>query len=149
MKKYVYLLMVICFSISFFYSFNNNKNIEPVFNENNLGTYVITFNNGISLNEYKNIFKNLDINNYYIKNFSFEDRFHDKMNNEINNISLKGGNYLESLNEYVDKYIKILDKYNKELEIDRIYSGNMRISKIYINCLSDIYNEILLFNNNV
>lgn len=149
MKKYVYLLMIICFSISFFYGFNKNNKLNPVFDDNGFNSYVIVFTNGIKINDYKNFFKLEDSNNYYISSFSFEDTFHDKMNNDINNITINGGNYLDSLSEYIDKYIDILNIYNKELEISRIYSGDIRISKIYINCTSDIYYKLLNLNNYV
>lgn len=140
MKKYVYYIILISFICAFFLGYDQSKQTKTTFKDNGLNSYIINFKDSINLNTYKELFQNLDANNYVIFDFEFEDNFHDKLNKEIDNIQITKGNYTDALKEYLDKYIKILDAYNKELEISRIYSGNIRIKKIYLNCTIDIYN---------
>lgn len=146
MKKYVYYLMLISFICSFFLGFNQSEKTKTVFTDDGLNSYVIAFKDGIDMNVYKDLFDKLDSNNYVIFGFALEDRYHDKLNREIDNIKISKGDYLSTLKEYIEKYIQILDLYNKELEIARIYSGNIRIKKIYLNCTRDIY-DILSIKN--
>lgn len=139
MKKYVYYLMLISFICSFFLGFNQSNKTKMVFTDNDLNSYVITFNEGININAYKELFDKLDSNNYVIFDFELENKYHDKLNREIDNIKISKGDYLSTLKEYIEKYIEILDSYNKEIDLARIHSGNIRIKKIYLNCTRDIY----------
>ena len=106
MKKFVYYLMLIAFICSFFLGFNQSEKTKMVFTDDGINSYVITFG------------------------FALEEQYHDKLNREIDNINISKGDYLSTLKEYIEKYIQILDLYNKELEIARIHSGNIRIKKI-------------------
>lgn len=146
MKKYVYYLMLISFICSFFLGFNQSEKTKTVFTDDGLNSYVIVFKDGIDMNVYKELFDKLDSNNYVIFDFALEDRYHDKLNREIDNIKISKGDYLSTLKEYIEKYIQILDLYNKELEIARIHSENIRIKKIYLNCTRDIYNILSIKN---
>ena len=146
MKKYVYYLMLISFICSFFLGFNQSEKTKTVFTDDGLNSYVIVFKDGIDMNVYKELFDKLDSNNYVIFDFALEDRYHDKLNREIDNIKISKGDYLSTLKEYIEKYIQILDLYNKELEIASIHSGNIRIKKIYLNCTRDIYNILSIKN---
>lgn len=146
MKKYVYYLMLISFICSFFLGFNQSEKTKTVFTDDGLNSYVIVFKDGIDMNVYKELFDKLDSNNYVIFDFALEDRYHDKLNREIDNIKISKGDYLSTLKEYIEKYVQILDLYNKELEIARIHSGNIRIKKIYLNCTRDIYNILSIKN---
>ena len=146
MKKYVYYLMLISFICSFFLGFNQSEKTKTVFTDDGLNSYVIVFKDGIDMNVYKELFDKLDSNNYVIFDFALEDRYHDKLNREIDNIKISKGDYLSTLKEYIEKYIQILDLYNKELEIARIHSWNIRIKKIYLNCTRDIYNILSIKN---
>ena len=57
------------------------------------------------------LFDKLDSNNYVIFDFALEDRYHDKLNREIDNIKISKGDYLSTLKEYIEKYIQILEIY--------------------------------------
>ena len=109
MKKYVYYLMLISFICSFFLGFNQSEKTKTVFTDDGLNSYVIVFKDGIDMNVYKELFDKLDSNNYVIFDFALEDRYHDKLNREIDNIKISKGDYLSTLKEYIEKYIQILD----------------------------------------
>ena len=130
MKKFVYYLMLITFICSFFLGFNQSEKTKMVFTDDGINSYVITFEEGIDIKTYKKLFDKLDSNDYVIFGFALEEQYHDKLNREIDNINISKGDYLSTLKEYIEKYIQILDLYNKELEIARIHSGNIRIKKI-------------------
>jgi len=148
MKKYVFFLVFIFFIIIII-NFENYENIEKTFYEDNYNDYIISFLDGITINEYLDIFKNEDEFDYHIKNFELENSFNEKMDNQIKNITIKGGNYIKSLDEYLDYYIEILNENNKHSLLPKIQSGNIRISKIYIFCSDILYKKLLSFNNNV
>lgn len=146
MKKFVYYLMLIAFICSFFLGFNQSEKTKMVFTDDGINSYVITFEEGIDIKTYKELFDKLDSNDYVIFGFALEEQYHDKLNREIDNINISKGDYLSTLKEYIEKYIQILDLYNKELEIARIHSGNIRIKKIYLNCTKEIYNIFSIEN---
>ena len=55
------------------------------------------------MNVYKELFDKLDSNNYVIFGFALEDRYHDKLNREIDNIKISKGDYLSTLKEYIER----------------------------------------------
>ena len=104
-------------------------------------TYEITFND-ISLSKYKEIFINLDMDSYLIKKISFSNNYNNYILNDVNNISIKSGNYKDTMEEYIEKICVVLGKYDLEDEISKIVTGNFKIDKIYIYTTSNIYEEI-------
>ena len=142
MKKYLLIIFVfLCILII-------DKKTTPedilVFNYNKdeyYDTYEITFND-ISLSKYKEIFINLDMDSNLIKKISFSNNYNNYILNDVNNISIKSGNYKDTMEEYIEKICVVLGKYDLEDEISKIVTGNFKIDKIYIYTTSNIYEEI-------
>ena len=142
MKKYLLIIFIfLCILII-------DKKTTPedilVFNYNKdeyYDTYEITFND-ISLSKYKEIFINLDMYSYLIKKISFSNNYNNYILNDVNNISIKSGNYKDTMEEYIEKICVVLGKYDLEDEISKIVTGNFKIDKIYIYTTSNIYEEI-------
>ena len=142
MKKYLLIIFIfLCILII-------DKKTTPedilVFNYNKdeyYDTYEITFND-ISLSKYKEIFINLDMDSYLIKKISFSNNYNNYILNDVNNISIKNGNYKDTMEEYIEKICVVLGKYDLEDEISKIVTGNFKIDKIYIYTTSNIYEEI-------
>ena len=142
MKKYLLIIFIfLCILII-------DKKTTPedilVFNYNKdeyYNTYEITFND-ISLSKYKEIFINLDMDSYLIKKISFSNNYNNYILNDVNNISIKSGNYKDTMEEYIEKICVVLGKYDLEDEISKIVTGNFKIDKIYIYTTSNIYEEI-------
>ena len=140
MKKYLLIIFIfLCILII-------DKKTTPedilVFNYNKdeyYDTYEITFND-ISLSKYKEIFINLDMDSYLIKKISFSNNY---ILNDINNISIKSGNYKDTMEEYIEKICVVLGKYDLEDEISKIITGNFKINKLYIYTTSNVYEEII------
>lgn len=142
MKKYLLIIFIfLCILII-------DKKTTPedilVFNYNKdeyYDTYEITFND-ISLSKYKETFINLDMDSYLIKKISFSNNYNNYILNDVNNISIKSGNYKDTMEEYIEKICVVLGKYDLEDEISKIVTGNFKIDKIYIYTTSNIYEEI-------
>ena len=143
MKKYLLIIFIfLCILII-------DKKTTPedilVFNYNKdeyYDTYEITFND-ISLSKYKEIFINLDMDSYLIKKISFSNNYNNYILNDVNNISIKSGNYKDTMEEYIEKICVVLGKYDLEDEISKIVTGNFKIDKIVIYTTKDIYNQIM------
>ena len=60
----------------------------------------------------------------------------------MENIEIKGGNFLSTLEEYVSKYENILYLNNREDDINLIYNGSIKIKKIIVRCTRDVYDRI-------
>ena len=143
MKKYLLIIFIfLCILII-------DKKTTPedilVFNYNKdeyYDTYEITFND-ISLSKYKEIFINLDMDSYLIKKISFSNNYNNYILNDINNISIKSGNYKDTMEEYIEKICVVLGKYDLEDEISKIITGNFKINKLYIYTTSNVYEEII------
>ena len=141
-KKYLLIIFIfLCILII-------DKKTTPkdilVFNYNKdeyYDTYEINFND-ISLSKYKEIFINLDMDSYLIKKISFSNNYNNYILNDVNNISIKSGNYKDTMEEYIEKICVVLGKYDLEDEISKIVTGNFKIDKIYIYTTSNIYEEI-------
>ena len=56
MKKFVYYLMLITFICSFFLGFNQSEKTKMVFTDDGINSYVITFEEGIDIKTYKELF---------------------------------------------------------------------------------------------
>lgn len=95
-----------------------------------------------SLSKYKSIFINMDWDKYLISDIKLVNNYNDYILEEINNIKIKNNNYIDSLNEYIEKCIIILEEYNLDNEISKLRSGNFKIDKIVIYTTEDIYNII-------
>ena len=74
--------------------------------------------------------------------FKFNKEYNDKIDNYIENIEIKGGNFLSTLEEYVSKYENILYLNNREDDINLIYNGSIKIKKIIVRCTRDVYDRI-------
>ena len=142
MKKY--LLIIFIFLCILIIDKKTTHEDILVFNYNKdeyYDTYEITFND-ISLSKYKEIFINLDMDSYLIKKISFSNNYNNYILNDVNNISIKSGNYKDTMEEYIEKICVVLGKYDLEDEISKIVTGNFKIDKIYIYTTSNIYEEI-------
>ena len=95
-----------------------------------------------SLSKYKSIFINMDWNKYLISDIKLVNNYNNYVLEKINNIKIKNNNYIDSLNEYIEKCIIILEEYNLDNEISKLRSGNFKIDKIVIYTTEDIYNII-------
>lgn len=96
-----------------------------------------------SLSKYKSIFINMDWDIYLISDIKLVNNYNNYILEEINNIKIKNNNYKDSLNEYIEKCIIILEKYNMDNEISKLRSGNFKIDKIVIYTTEEVYNLIL------
>ena len=96
-----------------------------------------------SLSKYKSIFINMDWDIYLISDIKLVNNYNNYILEEINNIKIKNNNYKDSLNEYIEKCIIILEKYNMYNEISKLRSGNFKIDKIVIYTTEEVYNLIL------
>ena len=128
----------------FVYKSNSSKVIESFVEDKNkyYSIYSIDMNES-SLNTYKSIFEKIDSNNYIIKDIKIVNNYNNYILEEINKIKIKNKNYIDSINEYIERSIIILNKYNLENEISKLKSGNFKIDKIVIYTTKDIYNQIM------
>lgn len=146
MKKILPIIFFTIFTIIIFIicitSSNNNSKSVFFEQENTIyEKYNIKLNN-ITLDKYKSIFNNIDSKKYKILNFKFINNYNKKINNEINKITIEGGQYLKSIDEYINKYLEILIEYDIESEISKIKNGNMLICEISIYTTKDVYEKI-------
>lgn len=145
MKKYTYTIIFILFNLAFVYSFfsRGDEDDIPVFlEEEYYQVYNIEYDDGITINRYKELFTGVNYDDYYIMGFKFNKEYNDKINNYIENIEIKGGNFLSTLEEYVSKYENILYLNNREDDINLIYNDSIRIKKIIVRCTRDVYDRI-------
>ncbi len=101
-----------------------------------------------SLSKYKSIFINMDWDIYLISDIKLVNNYNNYILEEINNIKIKNNNYKDSLNEYIEKCIIILEKYNMDNEISKLRSGNFKVDKIVIYTTEEVYNLIIENINN-
>lgn len=101
-----------------------------------------------SLSKYKSIFINMDWDIYLISDIKLVNNYNNYILEEINNIKIKNNNYKDSLNEYIEKCIIILEKYNMDNEISKLRSGNFKVDKIVIYTTGEVYNLIIENINN-
>ena len=145
MKKKIPIIFFTVFITIFILCIISNKNnSKSVFleQENTIyNIYHIKLDN-ITLNKYKNIFNNIDPKKYKILNFKFINNYNKKLTSEINRIKIENGHYLEAIDEYVNEYLKVLNKYNIESEISKVKNANMLIEEITIYTTIDIYTQI-------
>ena len=140
MKKYLPIIFIIF--ILLLYLIKDKEITKSIFfeEENNFyEVYNIEFNN-ISFTKYKQIFDNIEEDKYKILNYKFINNYNKEITAKINNIKIEGGSYLEALDEYINKYLSILEKYDIESEINKIKNANMLIKEIKIYTTKDIYN---------
>ena len=140
MKKYLPIIFIIF--ILLLYLIKDKEITKSIFfeEENNFyEVYNIEFNN-ISFTKYKQIFDNIEEDKYKILNYKFINKYNKEITAKINNIKIEGGSYLEALDEYINKYLSILEKYDIESEISKIKNANMLIKEIKIYTTKDIYN---------
>ncbi len=140
MKKYLPIIFIIF--ILLLYLIKDKEITKSIFfeEENNFyEVYNIEFNN-ISFTKYKQIFDNIEEDKYKILNYKFINNYNKEITAKINNIKIEGGSYLEALDEYINKYLSILEKYDIESEISKIKNANMLIKEIKIYTTKDIYN---------
>ena len=145
MKKYTYTIIFILFNLAFVYSFlsRGDEDDIPVFlEEEYYQVYNIEYDDGITINKYKELFTGVNYDDHYIMGFKFNKEYNDKIDNYIENIEIKGGNFLSTLEEYVSKYENILYLNNREDDINLIYNGSIRIKKIIVRCTRDVYDRI-------
>jgi len=146
MKKYTYTIIFILFNLACVYSFikDDDQEVVSTFNETDeYKIYIVNYENGLSINDYKELFNGINYNDYYIISINLDKEYsNNKLMTEINNIEIDGGNFLASINEYLDKYEKILYLNNYEDDISMIYSGSIKIKRIGIRCREYVYQKI-------
>lgn len=144
MKKYIYTIIILLFSIAFINSFKKENEGElAVFNEEEqFEIYNIIYDDGITINKYKKLFTGISYYDYYILGFKMNKEYNNKVGNDINNINIEGGNYLKSLNDYLYKYENILYLNNLENDVVGIYNNSIRIKEINIRCNKEVYLKI-------
>lgn len=142
MKKY--LLVIFLFMCLIIVNKINRPKVVEAFIENKneyYNSYTIDMKES-SLSKYKGIFINIDWNKYLISDIKLVNNYNNYVLEKINNIKIKNNNYIDSLNEYIEKCIIILEEYNLDNEISKLRSGNFKIDKIVIYTTEDIYNII-------
>ena len=142
MKKY--LLVIFLFMCLIIVNKINRPKVVEAFIENKneyYNGYTIDMKES-SLSKYKGIFINIDWNKYLISDIKLVNNYNNYVLEKINNIKIKNNNYIDSLNEYIEKCIIILEEYNLDNEISKLRSGNFKIDKIVIYTTEDIYNII-------
>ena len=142
MKRY--LLVIFLFMCLIVVNKINRPKVVEAFIENKneyYNSYTIDMKES-SLSKYKSIFINMDWNKYLISDIKLVNNYNNYVLEKINNIKIKNNNYIDSLNEYIEKCIIILEEYNLDNEISKLRSGNFKIYKIVIYTTEDIYNII-------
>ena len=142
MKRY--LLVIFLFMCLIVVNKINRPKVVEAFIENKneyYNSYTIDMKES-SLSKYKSIFINMDWNKYLISDIKLVNNYNNYVLEKINNIKIKNNNYIDSLNEYIEKCIIILEEYNLDNEISKLRSGNFKIDKIVIYTTEDIYNII-------
>lgn len=142
MKRY--LLVIFLFMCLIIVNKINRPKVVEAFIENKneyYNSYTIDMKES-SLSKYKSIFINIDWNKYLISDIKLVNNYNNYVLEKINNIKIKNNNYIDSLNEYIEKCIIILEEYNLDNEISKLRSGNFKIDKIVIYTTEDIYNII-------
>lgn len=143
MKKYL-LVIFLFMCLIIVNKINRPKVIETFAPDKNeyYNSYTIDMKES-SLSKYKSIFINMDWDLYLISDIKLVNNYNDYILEEINNIKIKNNNYIDSLNEYIEKCIIVLNKYNLDNEISKLRSGNFKIDKIVIYTNEEIYNSII------
>jgi len=146
MKKYLLIIFLLILTL-FLYKSNTPKVVDAfLYKEQSVyNDYSVVINS--SLKKYLEVFKKFKNKDYIIKSISISHNYNNYINNEIYDIKIEGSNYKDSINEYIEKYLTILKKYNLESEISKVDTGNFEINKIDIYTSEDIYLKIKeLFN---
>jgi len=146
MKKYLLIIFLLILTL-FLYKSNTPKVVDAfLYKEQSVyNDYSVVINS--SLKKYLEEFKKFNNKDYIIKSISISHNYNNYINNEIYDIKIEGSNYKDSINEYIEKYLTILKKYNLESEISKVDTGNFEINKIDIYTSEDIYLKIKeLFN---
>ena len=102
--------------------------------------YIIDCN--INIDTYLGIFSKLENTDYLITNIKIDNNYEEKIKEEISNIEIEKGSYINGLKSYLNKYIKVLDKYDLENEIAKIQNHNINIIEISVYTTIDGYSEI-------
>lgn len=143
MKKYL-LVIFLFMCLIMIDKINTPKVISAFVPDKNeyYNSYTINMKES-SFSKYRNIFINMDWDLYLISDIKLVNNYNNYILEEINNIKIKNNNYKDSLNEYIEKCIIILEKYNMDNEISKLRSGNFKIDKIVIYTTEEVYNLIL------
>ena len=143
MKKYL-LIIFLFVALIIMNKFNETRVVNTFIETDNkyYDTYTIDMND-MSLSRYKEIFFNIDYSLYFIKDIKLTNNYNDFILKDISKIKIEENNYITSLNEYIDKCIIILDKYNLDDEISKFRNGNFKIDKIVIYTTEEVYNLII------
>ena len=143
MKKYL-LIIFLFVALIIMNKFNETRVVNTFIETDNkyYDTYTIDMND-ISLSRYKEIFFNIDYSLYFIKDIKLTNNYNDFILKDISKIKIEENNYITSLNEYIDKCIIILDKYNLDDEISKFRNSNFKIDKIVIYTTEEVYNLII------
>ncbi len=135
MKKYFLTIIIFILLINFL---KFDKSIETFQYSNNYNIYLIEVNNK-KISEIKNIFNDININDYLIISYSIANNYNEYIKKDINSINIKQDSFIKSFNDYLNNYNKILFKYNLDSEIGKAPI----IEKITIKTTYDIYENLL------
>ncbi len=143
MKKYL-LVIFLFMCLIIVNKINRPKVIDAFIQDKNeyYNNYTIDMKES-SLSKYKSIFINMDWDLYLISDIKLVNNYNDYILEEINNIKIKNNNYKDSLNEYIEKCIVILEKYSMDNEISKLRNGNFKIDTINIYTTEETYNKII------
>lgn len=136
--SYFILLLGIIF-LSFFFQ-EKKTNTISVFQTNlQYDTYTLTFPKPLSFSQYQQLFSSLNKEDYKILSFSFENHYSDRVQEKINQISLRQGDYFSALDEYLKNYKNILYDFDLYLDIDRLNRNDFLITQIVLYSNYDVY----------
>ena len=137
------------FNINFIYvDFINNKdNTIKVFGtesdtSNDYDNYILYTNNELSTKNIDDYFKYILKSEYQIKTITpkINEIWNDKLKHDLTNIS-----YID-LNNFVNKYINILNKYNLDEDVNNARVHGIMIDKIVINTSLKNINALKNYN---
>ena len=137
-------LGLVIFFILLIFMYQKNRVVKPVFEDDyKEGFRIFTLKlNDIDLDNYAYIFKNINDEEYKITDFKFVNNYNSNIKSKLKKIKIEGGNYIDALTEYSNKYADILDDYEIESEISKIKTGNMFISEIKLYTTDITYNKL-------
>lgn len=143
MKKYTYTIIIFLFSYTFLLSFDNEQVVVSTFNETDVyKVYKVVYEDGITIDKYKDMFVNINPNDYYILGITTYNNYSFNVKDSISKIELSKGSYMEVLDEYISKYKDILYLNNLEDDISSLYRGGFYIESIDIRCKEYVFLSI-------
>ena len=147
LKKILSISLILILSISYVDFINNKDNTIKVFGtesdtSNDYDNYILYTNNELSTKNIDDYFKYILKSEYQIKTITpkINEIWNDKLKHDLTNIS-----YID-LNNFVNKYINILNKYNLDEDVNNARVHGIMIDKIVINTSLKNINALKNYN---